>query len=193
MREPEAGSDDADKTAMERLAQGDDVALNEIMDRWTPRLGAYLTRFLGSEADASDLVQETFIAVYRSRSRYRPRAKFSTWLFGIASNLARQRLRWRSRHPEVAYDLLAEEAMETAAGVESQQTPLEKIQEQERAVSVRAAVLSLPTDLREALLLSEVEDLPHAESATVLKCSVKAVETRVYRAKQLLRRKLAAK
>lgn len=190
MRKQEAGTADADVVAMGRLAQGDDLALNEIMDRWAARLGFFLTRFVGSEDDASDLVQETFIAVYRSRLRYLPQAKFSTWLFGIASNLGRQRLRWRSRHPEVAFGLLPDEAVDASPGTGAEVSPSEQIEARERATRVRTAVLSLPEDLREALILSEYEGLPHAESAAILKCSPKAVETRVYRARQILRRKL---
>lgn len=184
------GGGDADFDAMARLVEGDDLALNEIMDRWTPRLGAFLMRLLGSEGDAVDLVQETFIAVYRAKGRYQPKAKFSTWLFGIASNLARQRLRWRQRHPEVALDLELEGALESDPRFRSGETPATELQTAERATAVRFAVSALPPDLREALILNEYEDMPHAEIAKILHCTTKAVETRIYRAKQLLRKSL---
>ncbi len=190
MKEPQAGPSDADdKLAMERLRNSDDLALNEIMGRWTPRLGAYLTRLLGNEADASDILQETFVAVYRSRTRYQPKAKFSTWIFGIASNLARQKLRWRKRHPEVALELESEEptAIQQDQFAES---PSIKVQSYETASIVRSAVLSLPTELREALVLSSYEGLPQADIAKILGCSTKAIETRIYRARQLLRKML---
>ncbi len=178
---------DADQELMQRLAAGDDLALNEIMDRWSTRVAAYLARFLGHDTDAMELAQETFVAVYRARARYRPRARFSTWLFGIASNLARQRLRWRSRHPEVTLDLETTGARELV----SPQTPSLDMESVERAAIVRAAILSLPTDLREVVVLSEYEEMPQAEIAGILACSVKTVETRLYRARQVLRKKLA--
>lgn len=190
MSQTSSGSGDIDFNAMARMAQGDDLALNEIMDRWTPRLGAFLTRYLGSEGDAVDLVQETFLAVYRAKGAYQPRAKFSTWIFGIASNLARQRLRWRRRHPEVALDLELEAEIKSDTRFVSEETPATQMQVSEMAASVRSAVMALPTDLREALILCEYEELTHAEIAKVLRCSTKAVETRIYRAKQFLRKSL---
>lgn len=191
MKERQAESSDAeDKLAMEQLRDGDDLALNEIMDRWTPRLGSYLTRMLGHEADVGDLLQETFVAVYRSRMRYRPKAKFSTWLFGIASNLARQKLRWRSRHPELSYDINLDEVKESPLNKEIEKNPIHNIIDEERAMKVRSAILSLPDDLRNAIILSQYEELPYMQIAKILKCSVKAVETRVYRSKALLRKRL---
>ncbi len=96
--------EDPDVLAMSRLREGDDLALNEIMDRWEGRLTGYLTRLMGSEAIAVDLAEETFVRVYGNRFRYRPSGAFSTWLFAIASNLARQHFRWRLRHPTISVD-----------------------------------------------------------------------------------------
>jgi RNA polymerase sigma-70 factor (ECF subfamily) len=189
---PQPGQDpDSDVEAMTRIARGDDLALNEIMDRWTPRLDAYLARFLGNESDATDLVQETFVAVYRARFRYRPTAKFSTWVFGIASNLARQKLRWRKRHPEVALDLELEQEETGPVQLDHlAENPSIKMQAKETATTVRSAVMSLPAELREPLVLGVYEELPQAEIAEILGCSTKTVETRLYRARQLLRKRL---
>ena len=182
---------DADVEAMTRLAHGDDLALNEIMERWTARLGSFLARFLGSENDAAELVQETFVAVYRARMRYRPNGKFSSWIFGIAGNLARQRLRWRKRHPEVALDLEMEESRPVQPD-HFLENPSLKMQGKETAAAVRSAVMALPAELREALILATYEELPQSEIAQILGCSTKAVETRIYRARQLLKKKLHA-
>jgi RNA polymerase sigma-70 factor (ECF subfamily) len=182
---------DPDVEAMLRLREGDDLALNEIMDRWTPRVASYLTRYLGNESDALDLTQETFVGVYRARLSYKPKAKFSTWLFGIATNQARQRLRWRRRHPEVAFELEHESAHERNPLIVASGDPGKDALQAERAIAVRDAVLALPDDLREAVTLFEYEDLSHAEIAVIAKCSNKAVETRLYRARQQLRESLA--
>lgn len=72
---------DADIAAMRRLRDGDDLALNEIMDRWQRRLTSYLLRAIGNETVAIDLAQETFVRVYQSRDKYLPKGQFSTWLF----------------------------------------------------------------------------------------------------------------
>jgi len=183
--------DDPDIQAMLRLRHGEDLALNEIMDRWTPRVSSYLIRYLGNESDALDLTQETFVGVYRARLNYRPKSKFSTWLFGIATNLARQRLRWRRRHPEVALELDHEANREEHPSLVQGRTPGHDVLQTERARAVREAVLALPEDLREAVTLFEYDDLSHAEIAAIAGCSAKAVETRLYRARQQLREALA--
>lgn len=182
---------DPDIEAMLRLRNGEDLALNEIMERWTPRVASYLNRYLGNESDALDLTQETFVGVYRARLSYKPKSKFSTWLFGIATNQARQRLRWRRRHPEVAFELEHEAMHERNPLIVASGDPGKDALQAERAVAVRDAVLALPDDLREAVTLFEYEDLSHAEIAAIAKCSAKAVETRLYRARQHLRDSLA--
>ena len=183
---------DPDVSAMRRLAGGEDLALNEIMERWTPRVGAFLARFLAGAADAADLTHETFVAVYRARERYRPNARFATWIFWIAANLARHRLRWKARHPEVSLDgpedsCRVGESFPAAGG-----DPHQALVVSERALAVKAAIMDLPPDLREAVLLFEYEELSHAEIAKIAGCSPKAVETRLYRARQILKGSLAA-
>jgi RNA polymerase sigma-70 factor (ECF subfamily) len=179
-----------DFDAMARLSKGEDKALNELMGRWTPRLGGFLVRLIGNEADAAELVQETFVAVYRARFSYRPKTKFSTWLFGIANNMVRQRLRWRRRHPEMALCAESESEDETERHPTTEKNPASDLEASEKQDAIRSAVLALPTDLREALILAEYEELPHAECAKILGCTPKAVETRIYRARAQLRERL---
>ena len=173
----------ADLAAMQRLADGEDLALNEIMERWKIRLTAYLFRFTGNKSVALDLTQETFVRVYQGRAKFHPGSPFSTWLFGIAANLGRQHHRWRRRHPTVPM----EEAAEAAFGGD----PGQSAESQEREKVVKAAIASLPEDLREALILSEYEDLSQAEIAAIAGCSVKAVERRLSHAREQLRKKLS--
>jgi len=92
-------SEDLDAADMERLAAGHDAALDGLMERHGERLFHYLIRLLQNENDAADAAQESFVRIYQHRSRFDTRQKFATWLYAIASNLARDRLRWRFRHP----------------------------------------------------------------------------------------------
>ena len=92
---------DADVVLMQRLAGGEDLALNELMTRWRERVAAFLLRMVGDHATAMDLTQETFVRLYTSRHSYKPVAAFSTYLFHIATNLARSHARWKGRHPTV--------------------------------------------------------------------------------------------
>jgi RNA polymerase sigma factor (sigma-70 family) len=185
-------SGERDGLDMARLAAGHDAALNELMDRHAEKLLHYLIRQLQNETEAAELTQETFVRVYQNRVRYDSGAKFTTWLYTIATNLVRDRFRWRSRHPQVSLDA---ESGETGASLgealpESRPNPDEKMQLEERADSVRRAVALLPEDLRTVLLLAEYEDCSHAEIAGMLRCTVKAVESRLYRARQQLRGRL---
>lgn len=186
------GNDELDREDMKRLAAGHDASLNELMERHGERLFHYLLRQLSNETDAADLAQETFVRVYQNRARYDAGHKFSTWLYTIATNLIRDRFRWHKRHPEVSADAEKDEAgsmLETLPGGEA--SPSEQIASAERAAEVRKAIEELPEDLRTALILSEYEGLAHAEIGAVLSCTAKAVENRLYRARNQLRKSLA--
>jgi RNA polymerase sigma-70 factor (ECF subfamily) len=189
----EPTGDEQDVRDMARLAGGHGAALNELMGRHAEKLFRYLLRSLQDENDASDLAQETFVRVYQNRSKFNPSQKFTTWLYAIASNLVRDRYRWRSRHPQVSLDA-ENELTEGSLGDNlraSLPSPDEQIETEERSAAVRAAIATLPEDLRQPLILAVYQELPQAEIAAILKCSVKAVETRIYRARQQLRSRLA--
>lgn len=178
---------------MGRLMDGHDDALDDLMRRHGPRVIGYLVRQLQNESEAADLAQETFVRVYQHRARFDPRRKFSTWLYTIATNLARDRQRRQLRRPQVSLDA-ASESSETTLGERLETTapsPPEMLQAEERAAAVRAAISGLPEDLRTALILAAYEDRSQAEIAAVLDCTVKAVETRLYRARHQLRERLA--
>jgi RNA polymerase sigma-70 factor, ECF subfamily len=172
-----------DSVAMERLQRGDDLALNELMSRWQQPLVNFIFRYTANESEAVDLAQETFVRVYEYRHHYKAGGKFSTWLFTIAVNLCRNQARWKSRHPTSELDETIPDAIAT---------PHEQSVRSEQFRRVREAVAALPEELRVTLTLFEFEELSYADIATILKCSIKAVETRIYRAKKILRETLAA-
>ncbi len=188
------GPEIQDTQDMVRLAAGHDAALNELMERHGEKLFHYLVRCLQDEAEAADLAQETFVRVYQHRAGFDAGQKFSTWLYTIASNLVRDRYRWRARHPQVS--LNAElEATGTELGerlAHPEATPRESLETSERVATIEDAVAALPEELRTPLLLAEYEEKPQAEIAQILSCSVKAVETRIYRARKQLRTALAS-
>lgn len=180
---------DADVALMQRLAGGEDLALNELMTRWRERIASFLLRMVGDHATAMDLTQETFVRLYTSRHHYKPVAAFSTYLFHIAANLARSHARWKGRHPTVPME--DEEGTIIHEAVDPQPSPDELAALHERTAMINRAITALPVDLREALLLFTVEDMSQAEIATTLGCSAKAVEVRIYRARQALKETLA--
>jgi RNA polymerase sigma-70 factor, ECF subfamily len=185
----ESAGDPQDTQDMARLAAGHEAALNVLMQRHAEKLFHYLVRSLQDENDAADLAQETFVRVYQHRAKFDPGQKFTTWLYAIASNLVRDRYRWRSRHPQVSLDA---ENGDTEANLKdnlhaNEPAPDEQMQSEERAATVRKAVAALPEELRQPLILAVYDGLPQAEISEILKCSVKAVETRISRARQHLR------
>lgn len=178
--------EDADDfTLMERLKAGDDLALNAIMQRWRDRVGAFLYRLTADHGAALDLTQETFVRLYNSRRKYQPSAAFSTFLFHIASNLARTHARWKVRHPTVplqdGHGLMVDDP------VDSRPAPDACAELKDKTTMMSQALSLLPDDLRQPLLLATLEQMSHLEISRVLGCSEKAVEVRIYRARQKLR------
>jgi RNA polymerase sigma-70 factor (ECF subfamily) len=138
------------------------------------------------------LAEETFVQLYQSRDRYRPHGAFSTWLFAIAANLFRNLARWQGRHPTVSMDAAddSDERPLSEKIFDSKPNPGQEMELAERSASVKEAVLSLPDDQRQAIVLFEYEELSHEEIAQVVGCTSKAVEARLYRARGILREKL---
>lgn len=175
----------ADGATMRRLQNGEDTALNELMDRWRKPILAYLYRVIGDYETAADLTQEVFVLIYRNRRRYREKGVFSSWIFTIAANLTRNHFRWKKRHPEAE---LSDEAF-SSLGME-QSSPSGQLETSETAAQVKAAVLKLPEKFRTPVILFHFSEFPQAEIARIMGCTEKTVETRLYRARKLLREEL---
>lgn len=183
--------DSSDISAMLRLSSGDDLALNELMNKWKERLGAFLYRMTSDRETALDLTQETFVRLYISRHNYKPSAPFSTYLFHIASNLAKSHARWKRRHPSVPLD--DGEGQTVYEPEDPYPAPDKKAEFADRTREARAAIAALPDDLRQAILLFTIEGLSHAEIGKILDCSEKAAEVKIYRARKALKTSLEGK
>jgi RNA polymerase sigma-70 factor (ECF subfamily) len=180
-----------DRADMERLASGHDAALNDLMQRHAGHVYQFLFRMLGNEEDANDFAQETFVRVYEHRDRY-DGGKFTTWLYTIAANLAKNEYRRRGRHPNVSFESETDDGGTVADALPAAGAgPREQAETAERSAAVRRAVDGLPGDLREAVVLCEWEEMSVADAAVVLNSTKKAVESRLYRARQKLREQLS--
>jgi RNA polymerase sigma-70 factor (ECF subfamily) len=184
---------------MLRVRDDDAGAFEELVRRYQPRL-VRLMHHLAPHTDlAEDLAQETFLRVYRARERYEPGAKFSTWLFTIAGNVARNAKRTASRRQEVSEidanrfagsdndegPLLATTALD-ASGL----MPVRMAEGDERARLVRAAVASLGERQRMALMLSRFENMNYVEIAETMGVTTKAVKSLLSRARVSLKEAL---
>lgn len=185
---------DPDIRLMLRVRADEPGAFEELVEQYQNRLVAVLHHLLGNPEEAEDLAQEVFLRVYRSRARYRPRAKFSTWLFTIANNLALNALRTRQRKPVVTLDVhdsgpLGPRPAEQLVRDRNHQ-PMQHMQQQELAAIIRQALDGLNERQRVAVVLNKFEDMNYAEIAEVMGLSVKAVKSLLSRARMNLRHAL---
>jgi RNA polymerase sigma-70 factor, ECF subfamily len=184
---------DPDHSCMVRLIAGDDLALNELMERWQKPLLSFILRYVGNYTDSIELAQETFVRVYHHRSRFNFKSKFSTWLLTIATNLCKHHARWRKRHPTISLDDTAgmDETFDKYLSISAEEIPSAQAGRSELGKLVKEEIERLPHDLKTAILLFAYDDLSYAEIAVILGCTPKAVETRLYRVRQLLAKRLA--
>ena len=185
-------SDALDRADMERLQAGHAAALDDLMARHATPVFHFLCRMVGNEDDANDLAQETFVRVFKASKSFRAEQKFSRWLFTIAANLARNHFRWRARHPHLSLEAENPETEQSPGDMLPAKNPApnDAALAAERAAAVRAAVKHLPEELCAAIVLCEWEERAVAEAAAILATTPKAVESRLYRARQLLRERL---
>jgi RNA polymerase sigma-70 factor (ECF subfamily) len=185
---------DPDIRLMLRVRDDDPVAFGELVELYQHRLVTVMHHLVGSKEEAEDLAQEVFLRVYRVRKKYRPRAKFSTWLFTIANNLALNALRSRQRKPVVPLNVrdsgpLGPRPAEQLARDRHRQ-PGERLQQQELAAVVRTALEGLNERQRVAVVLNKFEDMNYAEIAEVMGLTTKAVKSLLSRARENLRQAL---
>jgi RNA polymerase sigma-70 factor (ECF subfamily) len=185
---------DPDIRLMLQVREDELGAFEQLVERYQHRLVGVLHHLLGNGDEAEDLAQEVFLRVYRARKKYRPRAKFSTWLFTIANNLALNVLRSRQRKPVVPLNLrdsgpLGPRPAEQLAHDRANQ-PAQHMQQQELAAIVRQALDGLNERQRVAVVLNKFEDMNYAEIAEVMGLTTKAVKSLLSRARTNLRQVL---
>jgi RNA polymerase sigma-70 factor (ECF subfamily) len=182
-----------DLDLLHALQRGDDTALNLLIDRWEGRLFSFAWRYTRSAADAQDLVAETFVRLYHQCGRLRRDTNLSAWLYTTLANLCHNQHRWRRRHPTVSLDAASSDGSPAVPAPASDAVPVsESLERTEAAALVSKAVDALPHDLRLTVMLHYFEQLSYREIGDITGCSERGVETRLYRARQQLRKVLAA-
>ncbi|MAE97104.1 MAG: RNA polymerase subunit sigma-70 [Deltaproteobacteria bacterium] len=187
---PEAS--DEDVRLMLAFSGGDEAAFDLLFDRWSGRLLRFLERMVRDPAVAEELLQESFLRVHRARDRYQPQARFSTWLYTIATNVARNELRRPFRRsPHDSTDDEGDGAPLTL--VADAPATDEVVEARRQGDAVEAALETLPERQRSALWLSAVEGLSYAEVAVALETTEKSVKALVHRARVALSRQMGSK
>lgn len=175
--------EDPDAALMPRIAEGDPVAYRALVDRHADRLLAFAERLVGDRASAEDVVQDAYLAVWRTAARWSPAAKVSTWLYRIARNAALDRL--RRRRPTVDPDSVT--LVDPADG------PDRQLSARQTAAAVRAALDGLPERQRAAIVLVHYERRSGADAADILGVSVEALESLLARGRRALKTALSGR
>jgi len=179
-----------DAQLMLRVGEGDDTSFALLLERHRGPVVHFLYRMVQNQAVSEELTQEVFLRVYRSRSTYEPTAKFTTWLFRIATHVALNSI--RDGKKEKGHESLDVEI----EGMERQVADCQPTVEQEmiqnvKLREVRQAIEALPAKQRAAVLMHKYEGLDYAQIAAVLSCSESAVKSLLFRAYESLRGRLA--
>ena len=179
---------DPDVRLMLQVRDGDAAAFEELVRRYRDRLLTILEHLVGHREQAEDLAQDVFVRVFKARERYAPEAKFSTWLFTIANNVASNALRSRSRRREVGVPEgngadSAPLALDQLAKAASGFMPTRALDKAEQAEMVRHAVAALNERQRMALLLAKFEGMSYQDIAQTMGLSVQAIKSLLSRAR----------
>ncbi len=192
----QGASVDPDVALMLALKDGNEAAFAELIGRHQVRVVSLIYRFVGDEAEAEDLAQEVFLRVYRMRDRYRPKARFSTWIYRIAANVSLNALRARSRRRCVSMPMTFDNAEtqegQTSSHVEDHRVdmPYAPMENRELRDQVHQAINQLPETQKVAVILNKYEGMSYDEIAAIMGCSMMAVKSLLARARNNLREQL---
>jgi RNA polymerase sigma-70 factor, ECF subfamily len=169
-----------DEALVEAFQAGDLAAFDLLVVRWQRKIQGTIYRILGTEEDARDLCQEAFLKAFRALKGFKGEARFSSWLYQIAVNLCRDRMRRRRGRTFVSLEALGDESGPSRAA-SPDPGPMELLQRGALRNLVQDAIAMLPEDQREVIVLKEYEELTFLEIAQVLDVPLSTVKTRLYR------------
>jgi RNA polymerase sigma-70 factor (ECF subfamily) len=182
---------DLDAELMLRVKEGDGASFGVLLDKHRSSVVHFLFRMIQNHAVAEELAQEVFLRVYRNRATYEPTAKFTTWLFRIATHLALNSIRdgrhdrAQERLDDVSKEMPVRQVKDRRPSVEQSMVYEAKLDE------VRQAIAALPDKQRAAVLMHKYEEMEYSQIAKVLSCSESAVKSLLFRAYESLRARLA--
>jgi RNA polymerase sigma-70 factor (ECF subfamily) len=183
----------SDAAVMLRVAAGDEASFNFLVGKYHRAIIHFLFRMVRNEAVAEEMAQEVFLRVYRSRESYRAEAKFTTWLYRIATNLAVNHAR-DTKHERSAstiyLDAPDEESGTTPDVADDEPSVEQKLMRDERMAAIRTHVMALPERQRMAVLMHKYQGMDYRQIGDVLKLSESATKSLLFRAYQTLRDKL---
>ena len=186
---------DADALLVERAQRGDQRAFEMLVVKYQRRIERLISRMVRDDGLVEDVAQETFIRAYRALPQFRGDSAFYTWLYRIAVNTAKKLLVERKRDPVISEStLVSHDDGDETSRVESElsdgETPEAVLASKEIAATVNAAIDALSEDLRQAIVLREIEGLSYEEIADVMNCPIGTVRSRIFRAREAIANRL---
>lgn len=176
-----------DQLLVERAQNGDKRAFDLLVLKYQHKIAKLIMRYVRDPAEALDVSQEAFIKTYRALPKFRGDSAFYTWLYRIAINTAKNHLVAMKRRPvDFEVDLQDPDSYDINARLQDTDTPDRIMQREELRETVEAAIAALPHELREAIILREIEGLSYEEIARAMDCPVGTVRSRIFRAREAI-------
>jgi RNA polymerase sigma-70 factor (ECF subfamily) len=181
-----------DQILVERAQKGDKQSFEQLVGKYRRKLGRLLSRFIHDDAEVEDVTQEAFIKVYRALPTFRGESAFYTWLYRIGINTAKNYLVAKGRRAPTSTEFDADEAeaFEDADNLHDINTPERLLHSKQIVQTIHAAMEALPEELRNAIVLREIEGLSYEEIAAEMNCPIGTVRSRIFRAREAIAEKL---
>ena len=184
--------EDEDFLLLEKIGQRDESALVRLMSKYKELVFRFAYRYLNNQSDSAEVTEETFFRVYQNAGKFLPKASAKTWIFAIALNIIRDRLRKRRKFSiEFSYDQVScseESENPLLERINSgERIPVANLQSRDESETIKRCIERLPEKLRFPFVFCILEEHTYDECAVILKSSRKTVETRIYRARQALK------
>lgn len=182
-----------DQRLVERVQGGDKAAFDVLVLKYQHKIVKLVMRYVHDQAEALDVTQEAFIKAYRALPKFRGDSAFYTWLYRIAINTAKNHIVAMKRRP-MEYDLDLQESggYETPTHLRDYDSPERIVQRDELREAVQSSINALPEELRDAIVLREIEGMSYEEIATAMNCPVGTVRSRIFRARDAIDKAIRA-
>ncbi|NQS89472.1 sigma-70 family RNA polymerase sigma factor [Patescibacteria group bacterium] len=185
----------SDEVLVHRFKSGDKNSFRRLVEKYQSKIYSIVLASVRDKNDTDDLCQEIFIKVYRGLSQFKGKSKFFTWLYRITINACISAQNTRKRKPEtISLSYPVDEKKNPLSTKLSQDTvkrPMEDLKNKELEVKIKLAIDSLSDGLKEIFILREIEDLSYKELSKILQCSEGTIKSRLFRAREKLKKKLA--
>ena len=188
-KERRLGKTPSDEDLILQFQEGNVYAFEQIVNRYKDQLVNFAFRFLGDVEDAEDIVQETFLRVFRKKKAYKNVAKFSTWIYTITGNLAKTELRRRKRRKLLSISSLGFEDKDFELP-ETKKGPEENVDDLLQSGVIQKAIDSLPVKFKEVIIFRDLQELSYEEISKIVKIPLGTVKSRVNRGRLKLQEKL---